>query len=227
MTFQDFTGTAEARQRYWARAHLGWRVIGSARPNAGHRAVAAFQAARAAARDHHAERRPAAPGRGCGRRARAARLARVGSSASAARGRVLAARSTTSGWRAANPGFAPRRRRPLPDGDVDLDDVVRFQRRRLHRPAAGCSSRTSCSSARTCRRPRRAGVRPDRQLHLAAGAGFVVDGPVRVPVRAAGVTARVPIAIINQGPTRADDLATVRVDAPLGETLTELLRRAG
>lgn len=42
MTYQDFTGSARARRRYWARSHLGWRTFGRARPNAGHRAVAAF-----------------------------------------------------------------------------------------------------------------------------------------------------------------------------------------
>ncbi|MET8297596.1 NAD-dependent protein deacetylase [Streptomyces sp. NPDC005180] len=42
MTYQDFTASARARQRYWARGHLGWRTFGRARPNAGHRAVAAF-----------------------------------------------------------------------------------------------------------------------------------------------------------------------------------------
>jgi NAD-dependent SIR2 family protein deacetylase len=42
MTYQDFTGSAQARRRYWARSHLGWRTFGRARPNAGHRAVAAF-----------------------------------------------------------------------------------------------------------------------------------------------------------------------------------------
>src|SRR5690348_1864222 len=42
MTYQDFTATAQARRRYWARSHLGWRTFGRARPNAGHRAVAAF-----------------------------------------------------------------------------------------------------------------------------------------------------------------------------------------
>ncbi|MFH9725437.1 NAD-dependent protein deacetylase [Streptomyces sp. NPDC017254] len=42
MTYQDFTTSAQARRRYWARGHLGWRTFGRARPNAGHRAVAAF-----------------------------------------------------------------------------------------------------------------------------------------------------------------------------------------
>ncbi|MET9581407.1 NAD-dependent protein deacetylase [Streptomyces sp. DT199] len=42
MTYQDFTADAQARRRYWARSHLGWRTFGRARPNAGHEAVAAF-----------------------------------------------------------------------------------------------------------------------------------------------------------------------------------------
>ncbi|MER6581315.1 NAD-dependent deacetylase, partial [Nonomuraea sp. NPDC001023] len=35
MTYQRFTGSAEARRRYWARSHVGWRQIGRAAPNAG------------------------------------------------------------------------------------------------------------------------------------------------------------------------------------------------
>ncbi|MET9724251.1 NAD-dependent protein deacetylase [Streptomyces zaomyceticus] len=42
MTYQDFTTSAHARRRYWARGHLGWRTFRRAHPNAGHRAVAAF-----------------------------------------------------------------------------------------------------------------------------------------------------------------------------------------
>ena len=45
MTIVEFRGSREARQRYWARAHIGWRRIVAARPNAGHRAVAALQQA--------------------------------------------------------------------------------------------------------------------------------------------------------------------------------------
>jgi NAD-dependent SIR2 family protein deacetylase len=40
MTYQDFFGSPSARQRYWARSHLGWRQIARAAPNLGHFAVA-------------------------------------------------------------------------------------------------------------------------------------------------------------------------------------------
>src|ERR1700727_2612060 len=45
MTYQEFTGSAGARQRYWARSHLGWRHVTGAAPNAGHRGVAALERA--------------------------------------------------------------------------------------------------------------------------------------------------------------------------------------
>src|SRR5947209_9154101 len=44
MTFDDFVGSVEGRRRYWARSHLGWRAMAKARPNDGHRAVAALRA---------------------------------------------------------------------------------------------------------------------------------------------------------------------------------------
>jgi NAD-dependent SIR2 family protein deacetylase len=36
MTYQEFVSSEAARQRYWARAHVGWRHMGTARPNATH-----------------------------------------------------------------------------------------------------------------------------------------------------------------------------------------------
>jgi len=45
MQFSEFTGSAEARRRYWARSYQGWRRIGQAQPNPGHRALAALETA--------------------------------------------------------------------------------------------------------------------------------------------------------------------------------------
>jgi NAD-dependent SIR2 family protein deacetylase len=45
MQFSEFVGSVEARQRYWARSFLGWRRIGRAQPNAGHRALVELEAA--------------------------------------------------------------------------------------------------------------------------------------------------------------------------------------
>ena len=40
MTYQEFVSGPAARQRYWARSHLGWGRMGGAEPNAGHQALA-------------------------------------------------------------------------------------------------------------------------------------------------------------------------------------------
>src|SRR5690242_7426049 len=45
MTYQAFVRDPVARHRYWARSYVGWPLIGRARPNDGHRAVADLQRA--------------------------------------------------------------------------------------------------------------------------------------------------------------------------------------
>jgi len=40
MTFDNFMGSFEAQQRYWARSYVGWSRIALAKPNAGHFALA-------------------------------------------------------------------------------------------------------------------------------------------------------------------------------------------
>ena len=42
--YRDFVGSAEARARYWARSTVGWTRVGSASPNDAHRALAALEA---------------------------------------------------------------------------------------------------------------------------------------------------------------------------------------
>ncbi|MFI6214233.1 NAD-dependent protein deacetylase [Nocardia brasiliensis] len=43
MTYQQFVGDPEFRQRYWARNHVGWRRMDASRPNPGHRALAELE----------------------------------------------------------------------------------------------------------------------------------------------------------------------------------------
>jgi NAD-dependent SIR2 family protein deacetylase len=43
MTIRQFTSDPEFRQRYWARNHVGWRHMDQTRPNAGHRALAELE----------------------------------------------------------------------------------------------------------------------------------------------------------------------------------------
>ena len=55
---------------------------------------------------------------------------------------------------------------------------------------------------------------------LVLGSSLTVMSGYRFVLRAAKLG--VPVAIVNQGPTRGDEYATVIVDAPLGRTLAEL-----
>jgi NAD-dependent SIR2 family protein deacetylase len=43
MTLGEFTGSSEARRRYWARSFIGWQRFTSARPNSGHERVTELQ----------------------------------------------------------------------------------------------------------------------------------------------------------------------------------------
>ena len=45
MTYGQFVGDPDARRRYWARSHTGWGRIAGALPNPGHEAVAALERA--------------------------------------------------------------------------------------------------------------------------------------------------------------------------------------
>jgi NAD-dependent SIR2 family protein deacetylase len=44
MTIEQFLASPRARKRYWAGSHLGYPLFNSARPNAGHRALAELEA---------------------------------------------------------------------------------------------------------------------------------------------------------------------------------------
>ena len=53
------------------------------------------------------------------------------------------------------------------------------------------------------------------------GSSLTVMSGRRFVLRAA--QSGIPVAIVNQGPSRGDEYATVLVDAPLGEVLTHLV----
>ena len=55
------------------------------------------------------------------------------------------------------------------------------------------------------------------------GSSLTVMSGYRFVLRAAKLG--IPVAIVNVGPTRGDAKADVRVDAPLGLVLPELVRR--
>jgi NAD-dependent SIR2 family protein deacetylase len=225
MTIAEFRGSLEARQRYWARAHIGWRRIEAARPNAGHRAVAALQKAgvlRGIITQNVDGLHQAAGAREVvelhGTLDRVVCLeCGVRSSRKALDHRLRAANPDLE-WNEASASN--------PDGDAELADeqVARFR-------LAGCE----CCGADLLKPdvvffgenvPRSRVQRCFELLDASAcllvlGSSLTVMSGLRFVHRAWQV--RIPVAIVNRGATRGDPLADIKVDAALGEVLPTLV----
>ncbi|MCU1667985.1 MAG: Silent information regulator protein Sir2 [Blastococcus sp.] len=226
MTYQAFVRDPRARHRYWARSFVGWRQIRSARPNAGHRAVADLQAAgllrgvitqnvdglhqAGGARDvvelHGGLDRTVCLG--CGDVASRAAL--------------------DERLRAVNPSFGPHADDVNPDGDVELpDDVLDgFVMVDCLACGGGPLKPDVVFFGETVPRDRVdrcfALVEDARSL-LVLGSSLTVMSGYRFVLRAA--KRGIPVANVTVGPTRGDAKADVRVDAPLGAVLPDLVRR--
>ena len=226
MTYQTFTRDPAGRHRYWARSYVGWRQIASARPNEGHRAVAALERAglvagvitqnvdglhqAAGARDvvelHGGLDRTVCLG--CG---------------------DLASRADLDlRLRAANPHFGPRTDEVNPDGDAELPDSVLdgFVMVGCLACGGGPLKPDVVFFGETVPRDRVdacfARVEQAGSL-LVLGSSLTVMSGYRFVLHAAKLG--IPVAVVNVGPTRGDAKADVRVDAPLGAVLPELARR--
>lgn len=225
MTFQAFTGDAVARQRYWARSYLGWGQILNARPNAGHLAVAALQRRGflAGLITQNVDGLHQAAGAVDVIELHGGLSQIVCLSCRLAEPRV----SLSERLAAANPDFDAEVLAINADGDVEIPDSALSL---FH--VVGC---VHCGSEL---------IKPDvvffgenvprervdacfalvdeaRSL-LVLGSSLTVMSGFRFVRRAAANGT--PIAIVNQGTTRGDALATIVVDAPLGGLLTELAR---
>ncbi|GAA2271649.1 NAD-dependent protein deacetylase [Nonomuraea roseoviolacea subsp. roseoviolacea] len=225
MTYQRFVGSAEARRRYWARSHVGWRRIGGAAPNSGHRAVAEL------------ERRGLVEGvitqnvDGLHQAAGARRVVELHGGLD--RVVCLSCRARTPRLeldrrlRRANPGWDAAAAAINPDGDAVLTDEQVAGFRVVD--CTGCGGLLKPDVVFFGENVPKARV--DECFALVAGArallvlgsSLAVRSGLRFVLRAAELG--IPIAVVNQGPTRGDAEATIRLDAPLGATLTELTSR--
>ncbi|TVT38150.1 NAD-dependent protein deacetylase [Amycolatopsis rhizosphaerae] len=223
MTYDEFVTSEDGRRRYWARSHAGWRTIARAAPNDGHRAVAALRArgylSSVITQNVDGLHQAAGTPDVVELHGSLDRVICLGCRRTSPRGELDAR------LRAANPGFEATAKRINPDGDAELAvEVVRTFR------LVGCGA---CGSGvlkpdvvffgENVPKPR-----VDRcyrlideaRALLVLGSSLTVMSGLRF-VRHAAKTGK-PVLIVNQGITRGDALATVRVDRPLGPALTEL-----
>jgi NAD-dependent SIR2 family protein deacetylase len=227
MTYQTFVGSVDARRRYWARSHLGWRHITGAQPNAGHLAVAELQrrGLLAGVITQNVDGLHSAAGSpdvlelhgnlgrviclDCGvRTTRASLDARL---------------------RAVNRSWDAQVRAVNPDGDVVVDDDVVATFRIVDCDTCGGVLKPHVVFfGENVPKPR---VDASYALVDSAGSLVVLGSSLTVMsgLRFVRYAAKVgvPVAIVNQGTTRGDEFATLRLDSPLGVTLTRLLDLVG
>ncbi|MFC8172193.1 MULTISPECIES: NAD-dependent protein deacetylase [unclassified Streptomyces] len=227
MTYQDFTASARARRRYWARSHLGRRTFARARPNAGHRSVAAFgrHGLLAGVITQNVDGLHQAGGSE-GVVELHGSLDRV---VCLSCGALSPRRDLARRLEEANPGFDPVAAGINPDGDADLTDEQVGDFRVL--PCASCGGVLKpdvvfFGEAVPARRVEhcRELVRGASSL-LVLGSSLTVMSGLRF-VRQAALAGK-PVLIVNRDPTRGDRHAAARVALPLGTTLTTVAARLG
>ncbi|MEH1099856.1 NAD-dependent protein deacetylase [Micromonospora sp. CPCC 205561] len=226
MTFQVFTRDADARRRYWARSHLGWRMIARAVPNEGHRAVARLQRAglvRGIITQNVDGLHTAAGSPGV-----VELHGRLDEVVCLDCGNQVSREELDRRLREANPGFDARVAAVNPDGDVDLDDaaVAGFRTVDCSFCGTGMLKPDVVFFGETVPAPRVArcfAMVGGARLLLVLGSSLTVMSGRRFVLRAAKLG--VPVVIVNQGPTRGDGYAALTVDAPLGRLLPALADR--
>ena len=221
--YDAFVSDPHARRRYWARASRGWDRVASARPNAGHVALARLEAA------GHVIGTITQNVDGLHQHAGARRVIELHGSLADVRCLQCERRwprdTVQEQIRALNPDWLdlrPTDRQLAPDGDVELDDTDEFTAPRC--PACeGPLKPDVVFFGESVPKPR---VEAARRMVTQASALLVVGSSLTVYsgyrfVRQAE-TEGTPIAIVTLGHTRGHRHASVWVDAPLGDVLPEL-----
>ncbi len=225
MTIRQFTSSREFRQRYWARNHLGWRHMAQTMPNAGHRAVATLErdgvATGVITQNVDLLHTKAGSRNVINLHGTYARVVCLNC------GHTMSRAALAEQLEAANPGFAERAERlgglaVAPDADAVVADTDSF--RFVDCPAcAGMLKPDIVYFGENVRKEvvdQAYSLVDESDALLVAGSSLTVFSGYRFVRHAAA--RGIPIAIINRGPTRGDDLATVKVHGGCSELLVLL-----
>ena len=223
MTYQAFTGSAVARRRYWARSHLGWRTIARARPNAGHRAVAALQAAGVV--DGIVTQNVDGLHTAGGARDVVELHGNLDRVVCLGCGDLSPRSCLDTRLREANPDWSAEVTGINPDGDVSLRDEALDGFHVVPCVVCGGVLKPDVVFFGETVPPDRVaasfGLVQSARVLLVLGSSLKVMSGHRFVLRAARLG--IPVAIVNQGETRGDGHACLKVDAPLGRTLDALV----
>ena len=225
----DFVRSASLRRRYWARAMAGWERFRLARPGASHVALARLegQGAVTSLITQNVDRLHQQAGS-----QRVIELHGALAEVVCLDCGVLETRDAVQArMREQNPAWLDGPTPMAPDGDADLpDDVVE----RFLPPACiaaecgGALKPNVVFFGHNVARPivDDASARIDgADALLVAGTSLAVFSGYRFLLRAA--ERRIPIVIVNRGPVRGEERATVKIEASTGATLAALAEALG
>jgi NAD-dependent SIR2 family protein deacetylase len=217
MTIADFRRTDAARQRYWARAYLGWSSMGTARPNSTHQVLAGLE--RSGRLSGLITQNVDGLHSVAGHRDVIDLHGRLDS--------VICLRCSATSPRSdlqqrladLNPGFSADHLVVLPDGDVALEETSTFTPARcdqcdgeLKPDVVFFGENVPVLRVRRCQElveDAEALVVLGSSLHVFSGRRFVKQAHAR----------GIPIVIVNRGGTRGDEMATLKVEAGCAEIL--------
>ena len=223
VTYQAFVGDGITRRRYWARSLVGWPRIAQAQPNAAHRALAALEAqgrcSQLLTQNVDGLHQAAGSRAVIDLHGRLDAVVCLGCGASSSRADVQRRLAE------ANPAWAGLAAGAAPDGDADLEDrdFATFQV-----PACdACGGMLKPDVVFFGENVPRARV-DAAMAGLAQADGMLVVGSSLMVYSGlrfvhAAVRAQIPVAAVNLGRTRADDLLRFRMAAPCGDALRFLL----
>ena len=227
MTYQKFMESHRHRQRYWLGSHLGWGRFASATPNQGHRAIAAAEASSAfsgvVTQNVDALHHKAGSLRVVDLHGRLDKVRCVHCGQSFTRGAIADTIDRLNPWIAGTDLEGHVR----PDGDVDVAATEEFVVPR-------------CDMCEGVLKPeviffgefvppsvfeQAAGLLARSEALVVAGSSLVVNTGMRLVSLAH--KKKIPIVIINRGPTKADRMATVRIEGGTSETLGAIVEGLG
>jgi NAD-dependent deacetylase sirtuin 4 len=223
----EFVRSAALRRRYWARAMVGWERFRLAEPGPAHRAIAELEergmitsvVTQNVDRLHH--------------KAGSRRVIELhGALAEVVCldcGNLEPRDDVQARMREQNPSWLDGPTPMAPDGDADLPDqlVERFEAPAC--PLCGGSVKPNVvffghNVARPVVDDAYAKV-DEAEALLVAGTSLAVFSGYRFLVRAA--ERQIPIAIVNRGPVRGEERATMKIEASTGETLAAIASHFG
>ncbi|HEV7955859.1 MAG: NAD-dependent deacetylase [Microbacteriaceae bacterium] len=224
MTFQQFLSDPTYRRRYWAGSHLGWRRFDSARPNAGHLALAALESAGVVngVMTQNVD--------GLHVRAGSQRVVDLHGTMDRVRclncGQSFARTDVATRIAMANPWLdEPEAVELAPDGDVEVTRIDDF----VTPECTVCGGLLKPDIVffgefiPTEKFAEASALLQSADALLIAGSSLVVNSGIRLLDQAA--KRRFPIVIVNRGETRGDARATVKIDGGASEHLTALVER--